>query len=142
MNWYADILGLKCYQFTPGKVAFMTADADQSHEITLIELGDDAPGPEKGQIGLNHFAYVMESLDDLKEWYVRANDMEVPIDFIADHGISIGIYINDPDGNGIEVTYEMPRSQWPKKHDIFYSEGVNRGRFPGPWDEVPAHNPR
>ena len=37
----------------------------------------------------------------------------LPIDRIADHGISLGIYMRDPDGNGVEVYYEMPRAEWP-----------------------------
>ena len=69
--WYGDLLGLHTYGFTPGRAAFMTSDLGNSHEIALIEVGEDAPGPQKGQVGLNHLAWYMESLDDLKELYFR-----------------------------------------------------------------------
>ena len=67
--WYEDLLGLHTYDFTPGRAAFMSADREVSHEIALIEVGDAADGPRKGQVGLNHMAWYMHSLDDLKELY-------------------------------------------------------------------------
>ena len=134
-KWYADVLGLHTYDFIPGRAAFMSADIEQSHEVALIEVGDDAPLQQKGQVGLNHMAWMMHSLDDLKELYQRLKDKNVPIDRVSDHGISVGIYFHDPDGNGLEVSYELPRSQWPRHDKIFSAEDRERGRFPGPWDE-------
>jgi catechol 2,3-dioxygenase len=61
-------------------------------------------------------------------------DRSITINNVSDHGISIGIYFSDPDGNGIEVSYELPRSEWPRKEQIFAREILTFGRFPGPWD--------
>ena len=113
-RWYADVLGLHTYDVRPGRAAFMAADVEKSHELALIQAGRAARGPEKGQVGLRHMAWMMESLDDLKAQYQRLKDRGVPIDRVADHGISIGIYFRDPDGNGIEVSYELPRGEWPR----------------------------
>src|SRR5262245_40303855 len=66
-QWYEDVLGLHTYHFRPGRAAFMSADEEKSHEVALMELGDDAPLQLKRQVGLNHAAFMMESLDDLKE---------------------------------------------------------------------------
>ena len=107
--WYADVLGLHTYGLRPGRVAFMAADLEQSHEIALVQVGDDAPGAQKRQVGLNHMAWMMSSLDDLKELYQRLKDKGLLIERVSDHGISIGIYARDPDGNGVEVSYELPR---------------------------------
>jgi catechol 2,3-dioxygenase len=134
-KWYADLLGLHTYDLIPGRAAFMSADLNQSHEVALIQVGDDAPLQQKGQVGLNHMAWMMASLDDLKEMYQRLRDKNVPIDHISDHGISIGIYFRDPDGNGIEVSYELPRSEWYSHEAIFSGAERPRGLFPGPWDE-------
>jgi len=103
-------------------------------DVLLAELPDDAPGPQRGQVGLNHMAWRVESLDDLKDFYHRIKDKNVPIDRVADHGVSLGIYFHDPDGNGIEVYYELPRAEWPRQEQIFAGDMMNRGRFPGPWD--------
>jgi catechol-2,3-dioxygenase len=134
-QWYADVLGLHTYDFVPGRAAFLSADLEQSHEVALIEVGDDAPGPQKGQVGLNHMAWMMQSLADLKELYQRLKEQKIPIERVSDHGISIGIYFRDPDGNGVEVSYELPRSQWYRQEKIFLSDDRPRGCFPGPWDE-------
>ncbi len=134
-QWYADVLGLHTYDFIPGRAAFMAADLEQSHEVALMQVGDDAPGPQKGQVGLNHMAWMMHSLDDLKELYQRMQEKQVQIDHVSDHGISIGIYLRDPDGNGVEVSYELPRSEWNRHEAIFSGEGRLKGLFPGPWDE-------
>ena len=113
----------------------MSADQEQSHEVALIQVGDDAPLQQKGQVGLNHMAWMMHSLDDLKEVYQRLKDKNVLIDYVSDHGISVGIYFRDPDGNGLEVSYELPRNQWPREDKVFSGEDRLKGRFPGPWDE-------
>ena len=99
------------------------------------QVGDDAPGPERGRVGLNHMAWYMESLEDLEELYLRMKEKNVPIDRVANHGVSIGIYLRDPDGNGIEVSYELPRSEWPREDKLFTDIDSRPGRFPGAWDE-------
>jgi catechol 2,3-dioxygenase len=71
------------------------------------------------------------SMDDLKEFYHRLKAKEVPITRVIDYGISLGIYFRDPDRNGIEVYYELPRSEWPQQERIFAAEMVNRGIFRG-----------
>jgi len=137
-QWYEDVLGLHTYDFVPGRAAFMSANREESHEVALMEVGGDAPGPQKGQVGLNHMAWRMESLDDLKEFYHRLKEKNVPIDHVADHGISLGIYFHDPDGNGIEAYYELPRSEWYREEKLFMHADRPRGHFAGPWDELLA----
>ena len=133
-KWYEEVLGLHTYHYRPGAAAFMAADLDQSHEVALMQLGPDAPLQQKGQVGLNHLAWRLESLDDLKEFYQHLKEMGQPIERVADHGISLGIYLRDPDGNGVEVFYEMPRAEWPVDYHVFTREKTGQGRFRGPWD--------
>jgi catechol 2,3-dioxygenase len=138
-QWYTDIFGLHTQDLFnhPGtdklRAAFLACDPGHAHDIALFEVGEDARGPEKGQVGLNHVAWRMGSLDDLKEMYERLQAKAVPIR-VADHSISLGIYFADPDGNGLEAYYELPRSQWHRERP-FSGEG-EKGRFPGPWDEL------
>jgi len=139
-EWYEDMLGLHTYEYRPGWAAFMSADTEQSHEVALMQLGDDAPLQQKGQVGLNHMAWRLETLDDLKDFYRRIKAKGWPIEHISDHGISLGIYTRDPDGNGVEVFYEMPRAEWPVDYNVFTREKTGNGRFPGPWDADIASN--
>jgi len=134
-KWYEDVLGLHTYDYMPGRAAFMSADQEQSHEVALIQVGEDALLQQKKQVGLNHMAWMMHSLDDLKESYQRLQELNVPIDHVSDHGLPIGIYFRDPDGNGVEVSYELPRNQWARQDKVFSGEGRSKGLFPGPWDE-------
>ena len=67
--------------------------------------------------------------------YQRLKDNNVPLDHISDHGLSLGIYFRVPDGNGLEVSYELPREKWPRQERIFAADMQNRGRFPGPLDK-------
>jgi catechol 2,3-dioxygenase len=136
--WYLKVLDLHTYHFAPGRAAFLSADKEKSHEIALMELGPDAPLQAPGQVGLNHAALMVDSLDDLKAAYKRLKDNNVRIHHISDHGLSLGIYFADPDGNGLEVSYELPRDQWPRQDQVFAPDVVNLGLFPGPWDDDPA----
>ena len=138
-RWYTDVFGLHTQDTMthPGtdklRAVFLACDKDHAHDIALFEIGEDARGQEKGQVGLNHVAWRMATLDDLAEMYRRLKKMDVPIN-VRDHSVSIGIYFDDPDGNGLEAYFELPRSEWNRERP--FSETGGKGRFPGPWDEA------
>lgn len=136
--FYTHILGLHTYHVSPGRAVFLSADKEMSHEVALMSVGPDAPLQAKGQVGLNHMAWMVDSLDELKAMYVRLKDNNIPLDHISDHGLSLGIYFRDPDGNGLEVSYELPREKWPRQDQVFGPDVVRLGLFPGPWDNDPA----
>jgi len=133
-DWYEDLLGLHTQGFFPGRAAFMSSDLGNSHEIALTEVGEDAPAVQRGQIGLNHMAWYMESLDDLAEIYNRIKERNIDIERVSDHGHAIGIYIHDPDGNGVEISYEMPATEWGNDPSKYMIGGTEKGRMSGPWD--------
>ena len=134
-QWYADVLGLHTTTKRPGTMVFMSAGGDSSHELALMSIGPDAPGPEKDRVGLYHFAWEMESLEDLRELYADMKEKDVNIGGIGDHGISLGVYFFDPDGNEIEAFYELPRDQWPEDGNLF------AGGFPGSLEGELVENP-
>ena len=123
-QFYTDVLGLHVTNKRQGKMVFLSAGGDASHELALIPVAADAPGPEATRVGLYHFAWEMQSFDDLKRLYKHMQAQKVNIGGIGDHGISVGVYFFDPDGNEIEVFYEMPRSEWPADGELF------SGKFP------------
>ena len=91
-----------------------------------MQVGEDAPL----QVGLNHMAWMMMSLGDLKAMYRRLKEKGVKIDNIMDHGLSIGIYFRDQNGNGLEVSYELPREQWPRQERVFQPDVLGARPFP------------
>ena len=117
-RFYAGVLGLKVTGRKPGAMTFLVC-GEESHDLALMHLGPDAPGPEPNRVGLYHFAYRVESLQALKEAYHTLKEASAPIVGSADHGVSQGIYILDHDGDEIELYYEQPRSQWPDPEHPF-----------------------
>ena len=134
-EFYTDVLGLTVTSRLRGNMVFLSA-GEASHELALMSVGPDAPGPEPDRVGLYHFAWEMETFEDVKALYKELKDKSVEIGGTGDHGISLGVYFFDPDGNEIEAFYELPRDQWPKEGSIF------GGRFPlGTLEEEPAVSP-
>ena len=50
---------------------------------------------------------------DLADAVRRVTEAGHPITGMADHGVSEAIYLNDPDGNGVELYWDKPQDQWP-----------------------------
>ena len=115
-------------------MVFMSAAGDSSHELACMSIGADAPGPEQSRVGLYHFAWEMESFDELQRLYRELQQKGVDIAGVGDHGMSMGVYFFDPDGNEIEVFYELPREQWPDGNAF-------GGKFPWSLEEEPVSGP-
>lgn len=134
-QFYEEVLGLHVTQKREGVMVFLSAGDDSSHELALMSVGPDAPGPEQNRVGLYHFAWEMNSLDDLKKLYKHMKSSDVNVGGVGDHGISLGVYFFDPDGNEIEAFYELPKDQWPKGDNLF------GGKFPGSIEEETVGSP-
>ncbi len=119
-RFYTDVLGLRSTGEVPGVMAFFSTQANSdSHDLALMRLGPDAPDADPNRVGLYHFAYQVASEEALAAAYQTLREAGVPIVGTGDHGVSKGIYILDPDGIEIEITYELPREQWPKGGNAF-----------------------
>ena len=77
-------------------MVFMSAGDNLSHELALTQISPHATGPDKDRVGLSHFAWQMDSFEDLKQLYQDMGKKGVKIGGIEDHGISIGVYFFDP----------------------------------------------
>lgn len=80
----------------------------------LIELRG-APGARQGtarEAGLFHTAFLLPGRSDLAAWLLHASDAGLELQGASDHLVSEAIYLADPEGNGIEVYADRPRSTW------------------------------
>jgi catechol-2,3-dioxygenase len=111
-DFYTRIVGLKIMQKYEGNALFMAANGELSHELAIFRADEDAPGPDQNRVGLVHMAWQMDSFEDLKAMHHRLKDNDIEVDHYGDHGLSLGIYFLDPEGNEIETYYELPKSEW------------------------------
>ena len=114
VDFYTRVMGLTVMERSPSGTVFMSANTEKSHELAIRAIGMDAEGPDHSIIGQAHMAWQMESFEDLQELYDRLIENEVRIVRMGDHGISMGVYLLDPDDNEIEVYYEDPKDQWTR----------------------------
>ena len=77
----------------------------------------DGDPPAPGSTGLYHLALVYPTRRDFAVAVKRLVDENWPISGASDHGVSEAVYLNDPDGNGIELYRDRPESDWPLKAD-------------------------
>lgn len=82
--------------------------------LMLTEQAGALPWPRDGQsyTGLYHFAILIPNRADLGRWLRHWLDLGFPLPGQGDHLVSEALYLEDPDGNGIEVYRDRPRSQW------------------------------
>ena len=121
-RFYTEVLGLRQTGEIPGVMAFFSTQSNtDSHDLAIMRLGPDAPGPDPRRVGLYHFAYQVESEEALAQAYHTLQEAGVSIVGTGDHGVSKGIYLLDPDGIEIEITYELPPERRPTGADAFAS---------------------
>ncbi len=79
--------------------------------LALVEQPDARPQPAH-TTGLYHFAILLPTRKDLGRFLSHLVESRTPLDGYADHLVSESLYLSDPDGNGIEVYHDRPRSTW------------------------------
>ena len=131
LDFYTRVMGLTIMERSPSGTVFMSANTEKSHELAIRAIGMDAAGPDSSLVGQAHMAWQMESFEDLQELHSRLKDNDVRILRIGDHGISMGVYLLDPDDNEIEVYYELPKAEWQWPAD----KGLFGGEFPRKLEE-------
>lgn len=85
----------------------------------LIELrGDPAARPrDPREAGLFHTAILLPRRADLGAWLRHAADTGLRLTGASDHGVSEAIYLDDPEGNGIEIYRDRPADNWTRHGD-------------------------
>jgi len=84
--------------------------------LQLTELKGATPWPRGGvsYTGLYHFAILMPTRADLGRWLRHWLTIGQDLPGQGDHLVSEALYLEDPDGNGIEIYRDRPRSEWPR----------------------------
>jgi catechol 2,3-dioxygenase len=92
--------------------AFLAA-GDYHHHVGLNTWESaGAEPPPSGHTGLYHVAFVYPDRRELARAAQRLLDHGYEIDHATDHGATVSIYLDDPDGIGVELYYDRPRETW------------------------------
>lgn len=110
LDFYSGVLGLKA-SYEPGGQAILSAMPEKPGLLVLSEDRNALPRVPQS-IGLYHFALRYATRNDLAHAYRRVVEAGYPVSGASDHGVSEAIYLGDPDGNGVELYADRPRSQW------------------------------
>jgi catechol 2,3-dioxygenase len=117
IGFYRDVLGFDLMQRMGDQAAFLSAGGYHHHiGLNTWESKDGSP-PAPGTTGLYHLAIRYPTRASLADALKRLVENRVPISGASDHGVSEAIYLNDPDGNGIELYRDRPRDEWPMATD-------------------------
>jgi catechol 2,3-dioxygenase len=114
VGFYRDLLGFDLL-IDFGTAAFLSAGGYHHHiGLNTWESQGGAP-PAPGTTGLYHFAINYPTRRDLATALARLLDGGWGIDGASDHGTHEAIYLHDPDFNGIELAWDRPAEEWPRK---------------------------
>jgi len=114
LTFYQNIIGFKVLEKTERK-AVLTSDGN-TPLLTLEQPVDVIPKTGRTS-GLYHFAILLPSRADLSVFLRHLIQTGYPLG-AADHYVSEAFYLNDPDGNGIEVYRDRPSSEWTWKNNL------------------------
>ena len=113
LAFYSNLLGFELVAMYGDQAAFISAGGYHHHiGLNTWHSKDTGPAPENAP-GLYHTAILYPERKDLAAILQRLIDAKYPITGASDHGVSEAIYLDDPDGNGVELYWDRPRDKWP-----------------------------
>ena len=117
LKFYQDLLGFEITERMGDSAVFLSAGGYHHHIGLNTWHSKDAGPAAQNAVGLYHTAILYPSRKDLAVILNRLLEHDYPLTGMADHGVSEALYLNDPDGNGVELYWDRPRNEWPQKPD-------------------------
>jgi catechol-2,3-dioxygenase len=121
-RFYTEALGFQqCGSIAEGSrvgiMRFYRANPEAHHELALVQTKEESVDPETWsilttRIGINHIAL---NYGNRENFLARLEHLrKVDVEFLnrGNHGMTHSLYVQDPDGNGIEVLYDVPSAAW------------------------------
>ncbi|NJN15260.1 MAG: VOC family protein [Oscillochloris sp.] len=115
LRFYHDLLGLTVEQIAAAPRTYLLGTAERP----LLQLVEQpaAPARPPRTTGLYHVALLLPTRRDLARVLRRLAEAQYPLSGVADHLVSEALYLDDPDGNGLEIYADRPREAWPRAGD-------------------------
>jgi catechol 2,3-dioxygenase len=102
LSFYTDLIGLTVLK-KAGSEAYLGADGKNPF-LVLKEV--KGARPSEDNVGLYHFALLLPDRASFAQFLTHLAEEDYPVTGLSDHGISEAVYLDDPDGNGIEVAVD------------------------------------
>ncbi len=108
VDFYAEFLGLEVTDRGENdSIIFLSSHPEiEHHEVALVKSNDRRTDAQQ-------ISFTCGTLADLREFYRRILERGYPIDMVVNHGIALGCYFRDPEGNRVEVYWRTGKS-WPQ----------------------------
>ena len=111
-EFYRDVVGLETLSESSSRAVLGVAGTP----LLVLESLDEASPRTGGSAGLYHNAFRVPSRAALGDALARVRD-RWELDGASDHRVSEALYLSDPEGNGVEIYRDFPRSEWPHTDD-------------------------
>jgi catechol 2,3-dioxygenase len=117
LDFYVGVLGFELQQRMGDQAAFVSAGGYHHHiGLNTWQSRGGRPAPP-GHTGLFHVAIRYPDRASLADALRRLVEAGHPLGGASDHGVSEALYLNDPDGNGVELYRDRPQEEWPREAD-------------------------
>ena len=113
LAFYQGLLGFKITQRYGDQAVFISAGGYHHHIGLNTWYSKNALPASQRSAGLFHTAILYPERKDLAGILRRLNEVNYPLTGTADHGVSEALYMDDPDGNGVELYWDKPIALWP-----------------------------
>lgn len=117
LGFYSDLLGFELMQKLGDSAAFISAGGYHHHIGLNTWQSKDQPPAPKQYPGLFHTAILYPERKELAKILHRLIEEDYPLTGASDHGVSEALYLDDPDGNGVELYWDKPQDKWPLDAD-------------------------
>ena len=110
LDFYENVLGMRVVR-RDDRGATLAAHGDDRPLVELVEQRGARPAPQRGRLGLYHFAILLPDRPPLGRFVRHLAETNARAG-AGDHLVSEAFYLQDPDNLGIEVYADRPRSAW------------------------------
>ena len=117
LAFYRDLLVFEVTTTYGNQAAFISAGGYHHHIGLNTWHSKGLPPAPVNSVGLYHTAILYPGRKDLALIYDRLRQANYPLTGASDHGVSEALYLDDPDGNGVELYWDRPKEFWPAKAD-------------------------
>jgi catechol 2,3-dioxygenase len=119
VEWYGLVVGLTP-TFHGTEAAWLTNDAANHRIAFLAPPGIKTPEDKGHTAGLHHTAFEYGDFDQWLDNYIRLRGKGILPFLTLDHGMTLSIYYQDPDGNGVEIQVDT-FGDWAKSTEWMWS---------------------